>query len=107
MPASSSRTASRVNSLWPRTAIATAALQMIPGVDIDKCRKPEILADAAYLILTSDAEDHSGNFFIDDTLLAEHGITDLEALQRHAGHEGLRPRFLRRLTSARIPGLNR
>ena len=46
-----------VNSLWPRTAIATAALQMIPGVDIGECRKPEILADAAYLILTSDAQD--------------------------------------------------
>ncbi|MCK7494981.1 MAG: hypothetical protein MZW92_30730 [Comamonadaceae bacterium] len=46
-----------VNSLWPRTAIATAALQMIPGVDLNLCRKPEILADAAYLILTSDAAD--------------------------------------------------
>src|SRR5512133_1062027 len=42
-----------VNSLWPRTAIATAALQMIPGVDLARCRKPEILADAAYLILTA------------------------------------------------------
>ena len=48
-----------VNSLWPRTAIATAALQMIPGVDLARCRTPEILADAAYLILTSDAKhDH-------------------------------------------------
>ena len=67
-----------VNSLWPRTAIATAALQMIPGVDLDKCRKPEILADAAHLILTSDARAHSGNFYIDDNLLALHGITDLD-----------------------------
>jgi citronellol/citronellal dehydrogenase len=66
-----------VNSLWPRTAIATAALQMIPGVDIAKCRTPEILADAAYLVLTSDARTTSGNFFIDDVLLAQHGITDL------------------------------
>jgi citronellol/citronellal dehydrogenase len=66
-----------VNSLWPRTAIATAALQMIPGVDIAKCRTPEILADAAYLVLTSDAKATSGNFFIDDELLAKHGITDL------------------------------
>jgi citronellol/citronellal dehydrogenase len=47
-----------VNSLWPRTAIATAALQMIPGVDLNLCRKPEILADAAYFILTSDAKRH-------------------------------------------------
>jgi citronellol/citronellal dehydrogenase len=68
-----------VNSLWPRTAIATAALQMIPGIDIAKCRKPEILADAAYFIFTSDAKTTSGNFFIDDTLLAQHGITDLES----------------------------
>ncbi len=67
-----------VNSLWPRTAINTAALQMIPGVDTNKCRTPEILSDAAYLILTSDAKATTGNFFIDDLLLAEHGITDLE-----------------------------
>ena len=67
-----------VNSLWPRTAIATAALQLIPGVDLNLCRKPEILADAAYLILTSDATTTSGNFFIDDALLAEHGVTDFD-----------------------------
>ena len=67
-----------VNSLWPRTAIATAALQMIPGVDIARCRTPEILADAAYLVLTSDAKTTSGNFFIDDTLLREHGVSDFE-----------------------------
>ena len=67
-----------VNSLWPRTAIATAALQMIPGVDFKQCRKPEILADAAYFILTSDAKTTTGNFFIDDELLARHGITDLD-----------------------------
>jgi citronellol/citronellal dehydrogenase len=67
-----------VNSLWPRTAIATAALQMIPGVDTNKCRTPEILSDAAHLILTSDAATTSGNFFIDDTLLGEHGVTDFD-----------------------------
>ena len=66
-----------VNSLWPRTAIATAALQMIPGVDVARCRKPEILADAAYLVLTSDS-GNTGNFYIDDELLAAHGITDLD-----------------------------
>ena len=65
-----------VNSLWPRTAIATAALQMIPGADIARCRTPEILADAAYLVLTSDARATTGNFFIDDELLARHGVTD-------------------------------
>ena len=67
-----------VNSLWPRTAIATAALQMIPGIDLTKCRRPEILSDAAYLILTSDAKITTGNFFIDDELLRAHGVTDLE-----------------------------
>ena len=67
-----------VNSLWPRTAIATAALQMIPGADLTKCRKPEILSDAAYFILTSDAKATTGNFFIDDELLAEHGVTNLD-----------------------------
>ena len=63
---------------WPRTAIKTAALQMIPGVDVAACRTPEILADAAWLILTSDAKTTSGNFYIDDTVLAAHGVTDLE-----------------------------
>ena len=67
-----------VNSLWPRTAIATAALQMIPGVDLNLCRKPEILADAAWFILTSDAKSTSGNFFIDDELLAAQGVTELD-----------------------------
>ena len=67
-----------VNSLWPRTAIATAALQMIPQADISRCRTPDILSDAAYLVLTSDAKTTTGNFFIDDELLAKHGVTDLE-----------------------------
>ena len=67
-----------VNSLWPRTAIATAALQMIPQADISRCRTPEILSDAAHIILTSDARSTSGNFYIDDALLAEHGVTDFD-----------------------------
>ncbi len=82
-----------VNSLWPRTAIATAALQMIPGADISKCRKPEILADAAYLILTSDAKTTTGNFFIDDELLASHGITDLERYSVTPGTRDFLPDF--------------
>jgi citronellol/citronellal dehydrogenase len=67
-----------VNSLWPRTAIATAALQMIPGIDLNKCRKPQILADAAWLILTREARSSTGNFFIDDEVLAAEGVTDLD-----------------------------
>jgi len=82
-----------VNSLWPRTAIATAALQMIPGVDIARCRKPEILSDAAYLILTSNAVATSGNFFIDDELLAKHGITDLDRYSVTPGTKDFIPDF--------------
>jgi citronellol/citronellal dehydrogenase len=82
-----------VNSLWPRTAIATAALQVIPGVDIGKCRKPEILADAAWLILTSNATTTTGNFFIDDTLLAAHGVTDLEPYSQTPGTKDFIPDF--------------
>ena len=66
-----------VNSLWPRTAIATAAMQMIPGVDIALCRKPEIMADAAWHILTN-TSGATGNFYIDDTVLQAHGVTDLD-----------------------------
>jgi citronellol/citronellal dehydrogenase len=82
-----------VNSLWPRTAIATAALQMIPGVDLARCRKPEILADAAYLILTSDAKATTGNFFIDDTLLRSHGVTDFEPYSVTPGTTDFIPDF--------------
>ena len=82
-----------VNSLWPRTAIATAALQMIPGMDIARCRKPEILSDAAWLILTSDARTTTGNFFIDDVLLAAHGVTDFEPYSVTPGTIDLIPDF--------------
>ena len=67
-----------VNALWPRTAIDTAALAMIPGVDTAACRTPEILADAAYIILNRESASCSGNFFVDDEVLASEGITNLE-----------------------------
>jgi citronellol/citronellal dehydrogenase len=82
-----------VNSLWPRTAIATAALQMIPGVDVNMCRTPEILSDAAWFILTSDAKDTTGNFFIDDELLAAHGVTDLARYAVKPGTTNFIPDF--------------
>lgn len=82
-----------VNSLWPRTAIATAALQMIPGVDLAKCRTPQILADAAYLVLTSDAKATTGNFFIDDALLAQHGVTDFDKYSVTPGTKDFIPDF--------------
>jgi len=67
-----------VNALWPRTAIDTAALQMIPGVDTAACRTPDILSDSAYIILNRIAKECTGNFFVDDEVLASEGITDLE-----------------------------
>ena len=82
-----------VNSLWPRTAIATAAMQMIPGVDINMCRKPEILSDAAWFILTSESRATTGNFFIDDELLAQHGVTDLEQYSVVPGTQNFIPDF--------------
>ncbi len=67
-----------VNALWPRTAIDTAALAMLGGlIKPENCRKPEILADTAHIILTRNSRDYTGHFFIDDEVLAEEGITDL------------------------------
>jgi citronellol/citronellal dehydrogenase len=82
-----------VNSLWPRTAIATAALQMIPGVDLDKCRKPEILADAAWWILTGDAKAATGQFYIDDEVLQHHGVHDLDRYSVVSGTKDFIPDF--------------
>ena len=82
-----------VNSLWPRTGIATAAMKLIPGVDLNLCRKPEILADAAYFIFTSESKTTTGNFFIDDELLAKHGVTDLEKYSVVPGTKNFIPDF--------------
>ena len=67
-----------VNALWPRTAIATAAVKNILGGDelVKVSRIPEIMADAAYVILTKDSKEFTGNFCIDDNLLADNGVTD-------------------------------
>lgn len=69
-----------VNSLWPRTTIGTAAVRNLLGGEemVQTSRTPDIYADAAYLVLTSGAKDTTGNFFIDDDVLAAHGITDLD-----------------------------
>ena len=66
-----------VNALWPRTVIDTAALAMIPGVDRKRCRKPQILADAARIIFDRDARTNTGNFYIDEDVLGEEGSRDL------------------------------
>jgi citronellol/citronellal dehydrogenase len=80
-----------VNALWPRTAIATAALQMIPGIKPEHCRKVEIMADAAHVVLTSDAAATSGNFFIDDEVLRAAGVTDFEPYSVVPGSRALMP----------------
>jgi citronellol/citronellal dehydrogenase len=66
-----------VNALWPRTIIATAALSMIPGIDMNRARRPEIVADAATVILAKDSRTTTGNFFLDEDVLASEGVTDL------------------------------
>jgi citronellol/citronellal dehydrogenase len=69
-----------VNALWPRTAIATSAVKNLLGGDaaLQACRKADIVADAAAIILAKEPADFTGQFCIDDTLLAEHGVTDFE-----------------------------
>jgi len=66
-----------VNALWPRTLIATEALNMIPGVEAGNGRRPEIMADAAHAVLTRTASGFHGQFLIDDEVLAAAGVTDL------------------------------
>ena len=69
-----------VNALWPRTAIATAAVRNLLGGDdmISRSRKPEIMADAAHVVLTRPSREVTGNFFVDDEVLESAGVTDLD-----------------------------
>ncbi len=80
-----------VNSLWPRTVIHTAALAMIPGVDPNLCRRPEIVADAAHAILNRDARAHTGNTYIDEDVLRAEGVTDFDGYAVVAGTKQLLP----------------
>ena len=65
-----------VNALWPRTVIATDAINMIPGVDLAACRRPDIVAEAAHAILVRPAREQTGRFFIDEDVLREEGVTE-------------------------------
>jgi len=68
-----------INALWPRTVIYTAAVAMLEGmVKPENCRRPEIVADAAHAILLRDSHSCTGNFFIDDEVLREEGVTDFD-----------------------------
>ena len=71
------------NALWPRTTIATAAIENLLGGEriMRLSRKPEIMADAAYAIFQKPSRQFTGNFLIDDAILAEEGITDLQQYQ--------------------------
>jgi len=80
-----------VNALWPRTVIKTAALAMIPGVDVSKCRTPDILADSAHIVLNRDARRHTGHFYLDEEVLAAEGITDLGRYAVQPGNKTFLP----------------
>ncbi|MBL8138431.1 MAG: NAD(P)-dependent oxidoreductase [Acidobacteria bacterium] len=85
-----------VNALWPRTAIDTAAITLIAGEDTRqrRTRKAAIMADAAHAVLTRPSRACTGNFFIDDEVLAEAGVTDLSRyLPDGAREDDLMPDF--------------
>jgi len=77
-----------VNSLWPRTGISTAAISWILDEKaLESCRIPEIMSDAAYVILTRNSSKCTGNFFIDDEVLLASGITEKD-LDKYAVKPG-------------------
>jgi citronellol/citronellal dehydrogenase len=83
-----------VNALWPRTIIATAALQVIPGANPAVGRKPEIMADAAHVILTADSRSLTGRFLIDEEVLREAGTRDFGVYAVDPRQKLLRDLFL-------------
>ena len=83
-----------VNALWPRSIIATDALNLIPGVDPAACRTPAIVADAAHAVLVRDAAGFHGRFLIDDEVLREAGVEDLSVYAVDPSRELLPDLFL-------------
>ena len=83
-----------INALWPRSIIATDALNMIPGVDIPRCRTPEIVADAAHAVLVRPARGFTGQFLMDDEVLREAGVTDFSGYAVDASQELLPDLFV-------------
>jgi citronellol/citronellal dehydrogenase len=82
-----------VNSLWPLTIISTAAVDNLMGeTGMNQGRKPEIMADAAYAILTTTDRKITGQALIDEVILREHGITDFDQYAYKPGEE-LMPDF--------------
>ncbi|CAM9671994.1 hydroxysteroid dehydrogenase-like protein 2 [Lampetra fluviatilis] len=83
-----------VNALWPKTAIHTAAMEMLAGSGMaNQCRKPDIMADAAYAILCKPTS-FTGNFVIDEDILMKEGITNLDIYHMSPGHPLLPDFFL-------------
>ena len=83
-----------INALWPRTIIATDALNMIPGIDTARCRKPAIVADAAHAVLVRPAAERTGAFLIDEDVLREAGVDDFDAYAVEPGRPLLPDLFL-------------
>ncbi|MEZ4535338.1 MAG: NAD(P)-dependent oxidoreductase [Cyanobacteriota/Melainabacteria group bacterium] len=85
-----------VNSLWPETGIATSAVRNLLGGDqaMKHCRKPDIMADAAYFILKREGAENTGNFYIDSEVLKEEGIDDLSKYSEGPQSELMRDFFL-------------
>jgi citronellol/citronellal dehydrogenase len=83
-----------VNALWPRTVIATDAINMIPGVDARRCRTPQIVADAAHAILVRPAAGFHGRFLLDEDVLREAGVTDFDDYAVESGQPLLPDLFL-------------
>ena len=83
-----------VNALWPRTVIATDAINMIPGVDARQCRTPQIMADAAHAVLVRAARGFSGNFLIDEDVLRDAGTSDFDQYAVEPGQRLLPDLFL-------------
>ena len=72
--------------LWPRTTIATAAIEMnFPEAILKASRKPAIMADAAQVILNRDSRSATGNFYVDEAVLREEGVTDFDQYAVTAG----------------------
>ena len=84
-----------VNALWPKTAIATAAVQNLLGgeASMRRSRRPEIVADAAHAILSRPARSCSGNFFIDEDVLRSEGVTDFSQYTAGGRDDELMPDF--------------
>lgn len=83
-----------INALWPRTIIATDALNMIPGIDPARCRTPAIVADAAHAILARPARERTGEFLLDEDVLRAEGVEDFDQYAVDPGQPLLPDLFL-------------